>query len=138
MDEMFWAFFENTGIASVMVEENLIITLANRDFEKLSGYPREEMEWEKSLAEFLTPDGVEKIKEFYPGGITNFDNVLRNYECQVIGREGNRKDVRITAAMVPGTPKAVVSMLDITDGKRTEEMLRDLREKYQKLVENIH
>jgi PAS domain S-box-containing protein len=138
MDEMFWTFFENTGMASMMVEENLIITLANREFEKLSGYPREEVEWEKSLAEFLTPEGVEKIKEFYPGGITNLDNVLRNYECQFIGREGNRKDVRITAAMVPGAQKAVVSMLDITDGKKTEETLRDLREKYQNLVENIH
>ena len=138
MDEMFWTFFENTGMASMMVEENLIITLANREFERLSGYPREEVEWEKSLAEFLTPEGVEKIKEFYPGGITNLDNVLRNYECQFIGREGNRKDVRITAAMVPGAQKAVVSVLDITDGKRTEETLRDLREKYQNLAENIH
>jgi PAS domain-containing protein len=40
--------------------------------------------------------------------------------------------------MVPGAQKAVVSMLDITDGKKTEETLRDLREKYQNLVENIH
>lgn len=138
MDEMFWTFFENTGIASVIVEENLIITLANREFEKLSGYPREEIEWEKSLAEFLTPDAVEKIKEFYPGGVTNLDHVLSNYECEFIGHEGNRKEVRITAAMVPGAQKAVVSLLDITKGKQTEEALRDLREKYQNLVENIH
>ena len=138
MDEMFWAFFENTGTASVMVEENLIITLANRDFENLSGYPREEMEWERSLAEFLTPDGVEKIKEFYPGGITNSDNVLSNSECQFIDREGNRKDVRIRAAMVPGAQKAVVSLLDITAGRQTEEALRDLQGKFQTLVESIH
>jgi len=137
MDEMFWAFFENTGTAAVTIEENLIVTLANREFERLAGYPREEVEWERSLSEFLTPEGVGKIKEFYSAGITNSDNILRGCECQFIDRGGQRKDLRITAAMVPGAQKAVVSLVDITEGKRSEEALRELKEKFQGLVESL-
>jgi PAS domain S-box-containing protein len=138
MDEMFWTCFENTGTASVMIEENLIIILANREFEKLSGYPREEVEWEKSLTEFLTPDVVENIRKFYLSGIANLDNVLSDYECQFVGRGGSMKELRITAAMVPGAQKAVVSLLDITAANRTVEALQNLQEKYQTLAKNIN
>ena len=135
--DMCWTFFENAEIASVVVEENLIISSANREFEKLSGYPRVEVEWEKSLSEFLTPDVFEKIKELCFAGITTLDNVLSDYECQFMGHGGNRKDVRITAARVPGAQKGMVSLLDITDRKRVEEALYDLKEKNEALVENI-
>ena len=136
MDEMFWTFFENTGTASVVIEESLTIILANREFEKLSGYHKEEVEWEKSLTEFLTPDGVEKIKEFCLTGRPDLDIALRDYECQFNGHEGTTTNIRITAAKVPGVRKAVISLLDITARKRTEESLGALQEKYQTLVEN--
>ena len=135
-DEMFWTFFENTGTASVVIEESLTIILANREFEKLSGYPKEEVEWEKSLTEFLTPDGVEKIKEFCLTGRGDLDIALRDYECQFNGHEGTTTNIGITAAKVPGVRKAVISLLDITARKRTEESLGALQEKYQTLVEN--
>lgn len=133
-DEVFWALFENTGTASVVIEENLIILLANRGFEKLSGYRKEKVEEEKSLTEFLTSDAAKKIKEFYLTGRTNPDTVLKDYECQFVGHEGKRKDIRITAAMVPGSPKAVVSLLDIADRRKVEEKLRDSIESLRGLV----
>ncbi len=136
MDEMFWTFFENTGTASVVIEESLTIILANREFEKLSGYHKEEVEWEKGLAEFLTPDGVEKIKEFCLTGKPDLEIALRDYECQFNGHEGTTTNIRITGAKVPGVRKAVISLLDITARKRTEESLGALQEKYQTLVEN--
>ena len=135
-DEMFWTFFENTGTASVVIEENLTIILANREFEKLSGHHKEEVEWEKNLAEFLAPDGVEKIKELYLTRGADLDFALRNYECQFNDREGNAKNIRVVAAKVAGVLKAVVSLLDITERRRTDESLVDLQEKYQNLAEN--
>lgn len=138
IDEMFWVLFENTGTASVMIGENLIISLANKEFEKLSGFTKEELEGEKNLTQFLAPNGLEKIRAFYLSGSENLVAVLKDYECQFAGRGRNWVDIRITAAMVPGTQKAVVSLLDITDCKQAEESLRELRGQYQQLLENIH
>jgi PAS domain S-box-containing protein len=137
-DAIFWTFFENTGTASVMVEENMIIFLANREFEKLSGFSKVEMEGKKSLSEFLTPDDIENIKGFNLTGRTSLDTVLSDYECPFNGREGNRRHIRITAVTVPGGKKAVVSLLDITDLKGAQESLRILQAKNQALGENTH
>ncbi len=137
-NEMFWTFFENTGNASVMIEENLAITLANREFEKLSGYSKVEVEGKKSLTEFLTPEDIENIKGFNLSGKTNLDTVLRDYECKFNGHGANLRDIRITAVTVQGAKKAMVSLLDITERKRTEESMRTLQEKYQVLGENTN
>jgi PAS domain S-box-containing protein len=136
MEERFRAFFENTGPASVMIEENLNIILANREFEKLSGYPREEVEQGKSLAEFLNPDEIGKIKEFCHSGGRRPGIVLREDGCQFNSHWGNVTDIRITAAIVPGSQKALVSLLDISDRRRAEESLQEWQKKFQTMVEN--
>ena len=48
-EEMYRTIFETTGSAAIIVEEDTTIFLANTEFEKLSGYSREEIEgnWKK-------------------------------------------------------------------------------------------
>jgi PAS domain S-box-containing protein len=43
-EEKYRTIFENTGTATVLVEENTIISLANAEFERLSGYTKDEIE----------------------------------------------------------------------------------------------
>ncbi|MBM4241971.1 MAG: PAS domain S-box protein, partial [Euryarchaeota archaeon] len=47
------SIFENTGTATVIVEEDTTISLVNTEFEKLSGYSKEEIEGKKSWTEFV-------------------------------------------------------------------------------------
>jgi PAS domain S-box-containing protein len=136
-DEVFWTLFENTGAATVVIDENLIILLANRAFEKLSGVRKEKVEEEKNLEEFLTPGAAEKIKEFTLAGRINPNGVLRDYECQFEGSGEKRKDIRLTVAMVPRSAKAVISLLDITDGKKVEERLRELLGSLQDMLAGL-
>ena len=135
---MFRTLLENTGTATVLIEEDMIISLANREFEKLSAYSKEEVEGKKSLSEFVAQDELERIKESSLAGKTSLDTVPKYYEGPFVGQQGNIREIRITAAMVPGAQKAVVSLLDITDRRRTEGGLRALEEKYQALVENAN
>lgn len=130
-DAMFWAFFENTGTASVMIGEDLVIFLANREFEKLSGYSKVELEGKKNLTEFLPAEAIENIKGVNLAGRASLDTVLRDYECQFNGQGKNRMDIRITAITVPRAKKAMLSLLDITELKQAQESLRTLQEKYQ-------
>ncbi len=138
MERMYRTLLENTGTATVMIGEDAIISLANREFEKLSGYSREEVEGRKSLSEFIGQDDFEIIKEFYLAERTNLDTGPRDFEGRFLGQRGDIRDVRIIAGGVPGAKKAAVSLLDITDRKRAEKSLQTLQEKYQALVENAH
>lgn len=135
LEGMYSVFLEYTGTAIVVIEEDMVISWANREFAKLSGYPKEAVEGKKSLKEFVAPADLEKIQSALTGR-TNLEFVPREDEGQFIGQGGNIKDIRIIAAPVPGVKKAVVSLSDITDRKRTEESLRTLQEQYQALVEN--
>jgi len=47
------AIFEHTGAATVIIEEDTTISLANAEFERLSGYPREEIQGKRSWTEFV-------------------------------------------------------------------------------------
>jgi PAS domain S-box-containing protein len=129
---------ENTGTAMVLIEEDMAISMANREFEKSSGYSREEVEGKKSLTEFVTHADLEKIKEACLASETSLDAHPRHFEGRLVDKQGNIRDIRITAARVYATQKAVVSLLDITERKHIEESLRMLGEQYEALVENAN
>ena len=133
-EERYRTLWENTGTAVAVIGEDMIISSANREFEKLSGYSRAEVEGKRSLREFIIPDDREEIGMAYFTG--NADTVPRCHEARFMGQQGNIRDIRVTVAMLPGVKKGVVSLMDVTDYKRTEESLRDLQERHEALIEN--
>ena len=135
---MYRTLLENTGTAMLLIEEDMTISMANQEFEKFSGYSREEIEREKSLTEFVTHADLERIREFCLASGTIPDAPPGPFEGRLVNKQGNIRDVRITATGISGTQKAVVSFLDITEGKQIEQSLRLLREQYQALVKNAN
>jgi len=121
--------FETTGTATVILEEDMTISLANSEFEKLSGYSREELEGKKSWIEFVAKDDLERMKEYHRVRRIDPNAAPRNYEFHFIDREGNVRDIFLAAAMIPGTKKSVASLLDITERKRAEAERRELEQR---------
>ncbi|MEN4006391.1 MAG: PAS domain S-box protein [Methanobacterium sp.] len=129
--------FENTGTAMVIIEEDEKISLVNTEFEKLSGYSKEELEGKKSLTEFVVKDDLKKTKEYRPLRRVNSKAASRNYEVQFVDRKGNVRDIFMIVAMISGTRKSLASLLDITEEKRAEnqiktsflEIIEDLKKK---------
>lgn len=112
--------FENTGTSIAIIEEDTTISLVNTEFEKISGFFKEEIEGRKSWTAF--------VKDYLEGmtGKIELNIAPKNYESQLVDRHGNIKDVIVTVAKLPGTKKKVVSLLDITERKRMEKQLQYL------------
>jgi len=120
------AVFENTGTATVIVEKDMIISLANKMFENLTGFSKKEIEGKKYWTEFVAKEDLEKMKEYHEKRRKKSDSVPKNYEFKFVDRHGKIKNIFITIDMIPGTDKSVASLLDITERKEMEEEYKKL------------
>lgn len=130
--------FETTGTATVLIEEDTTISLANSGFEKLSGYSRKEIEGKKSWTEFVLREDRAKMKEQHHLRRDNPKSALNNYEFRFIDKKGDIKDIFLTVGMIPNTKMSVASLMDITDKKRSRIALRESEQKFRSIVEQSY
>lgn len=123
-ENMYRVIFENTGTASIIVEEDTTILLANTEFERLTGCSRSELEGKKSWTALIDKDHIEKMLEYHQLRRIDPGSVPGSYESVTADRDGNKKNVIITVAVIPGTGRSIASVLDVTNLKRLEEQLQ--------------
>jgi len=116
--------FEKSGAASIIIEPDMTIAMANVEFVKLSGYSRAELEGAMKWTEFIAADDLEKMVAYHHGRRAQDPAVPDEYECRVINRSGRLRDIYIKVAMLPDGRRSIASFMDITELKKTQ---RDLQ-----------
>jgi PAS domain S-box-containing protein len=130
--------FEKMTSSVILMEKDKVISLANAEFEKLSGYSKEEVEGKKCLMDFISPTDSKRIAEFYEGRGATPKAVLRDARCQLLGKNGDLREVSLNLSMIPDTHRSVASLMDMTETIRNEERVEELQELYDSIFQNIH
>ena len=125
------AFFETTGATMLIVEDDMTISLANKRFEGLTGYRREEVEGNRKWTEFVEKEDLEKMIVRHKVRRTNSDDVEKSYEFRLRHRDGSVKHILLTVGLIPGTKQSVASLIDITEQRNADEERRRLEERLQ-------
>jgi len=112
--------FETTGAATIIVREDLLIILANTEFEKISGYARHEIQGKMALTNFVHAQDEKCILEYCRQRFVDPATVPSKCEFQFQNRAGRVLDVLATVNEIPGTRETVYSLLDITERKRSK------------------
>ncbi len=136
-EKRYRTIFETTGTATVIVEDDTTISLVNTEFEKMSGYSREEIEGKKSWKDFVYEADIAWMMQQHQKRRREDPSALRNYEFRFVNRDGSMKYVLSTNSMVSETGQSVASLLDLTERKQTEMLTksqRDLAAKLNKLT----
>jgi len=134
-EELYRAIFENTGTATVVLEKDKTISLVNTEYEKLSGYRREEIEGKKRWTEFVAQEDLEGLLSRRSRCERDGSPDRRRDEFRFVDRYGVIKYVVLCFDSIPGTNKTIASLLDITELKRVEETLRESQREQADIIE---
>jgi PAS domain S-box-containing protein len=137
-EQYYKTIFENSGAATVVIEEDNIISLVNSEFEKLYGYKKEDIEGKTNWMGLVSKEHIPKMIEFHEKRMIDPESVPRNYEFNLIDSTGNIRNIYTTVAIIPGTTKTLVSLQDITSHNKTENELKNSINDKDMLLREIH
>lgn len=137
-EERYRSVFENTGTATVILEEDMTISTANAQFEKLSGCSKEDIEGKMRWTEFVAKEDLDRMKGYHTKRRENAGNAPAEYEFRFIDTHGEAKDIFLRAGMIPGTMKGISSLLDISSRKQAVGALKKSEARYRELVQNAN
>ncbi len=116
--------FENTGAATIIIERDQKISLANWRFLTLSGYGRSEVQHRALWTQFIDEKSYRKMIADENTGIAGIPaGHGRDFECQFLDKRANRRSILISFARIPETDSSVASITDITDLKDAEQRI---------------
>ncbi len=120
--------FETTGAATIIVEGDGTISLANTEFANLSGYSKQEIEWQKAFLDFVEEKDRDRLLHLHRQRRDHAPQPPRNHEFTFLDRFGLRRIMTMTVGVIPGTLQSVASLLDITDRFEAQEQLKVAKE----------
>jgi PAS domain S-box-containing protein len=126
--------FESTGTATILIEDNMMISIANKEFYRLSGYsPEEEIEWPNLIHE----EDRSLMMNYHRRRRGDPSSVPRSYEFRYVRRDGEVRTAFVNTAMIPGTRRSIASLVDITELKKTEADLKKHRQQLEVKTQNL-
>lgn len=135
--EIYETIFETTGTATMINEEDTSIFLVNKQFENLSGYPKEEIQGKMKWLEFFSKEDLDKMIEYHYVRRVNPNAVPGSYEARFVDRKGVVKDVIVNVAVIPGTKKSVSSISDISAIRETEREKEILQKRLEESLTHV-
>ncbi len=134
-EQKYRTIFENSGTALIFVEEDMTISMCNKEFENLTGFSIEEIEGRKKWTDFaINSDDMSRMKENFRLRTIAPEMVDKTYDFQVTDRAGVKKNIMSSVSILPGTKIHLAALLDITQRKQAEEALKEVRDNLEIMV----
>jgi len=131
------AIFENTGAATCIIEKDFTVSFVNSEFERITGYSKEEFVGKLKLNTLIHEEDLPRLKEYHRRRRIDPAAAPRHYDFRMVDREGRARDLFATIDLIPGTVKSVASVLDITDRKKMERSLMESEKELQARSRNL-
>lgn len=126
--EIYRNIFENTGTATLIIQEDDSISMVNTEFEKFSGYPKKEI-LGKSWRKLILEDDLERLIKYRKARLTDPNSAPSQYEFRYKKRDGEIGDAYMTISKLLGTNQYIASVLDITSRKKVEKEINNLNKR---------
>lgn len=119
-ENIYRTLFENTGSATILIEEDKTISLANDKFAETVKYSRSEIEWTMKWTDFIYSEDLEMMIEQHTLRRLDQDKAKNNYEFRLVNKDNEILNCIIYVSIIQGTKKSIASIINITDMKKAE------------------
>ncbi|MCP3942557.1 MAG: PAS domain S-box protein [Desulfobacteraceae bacterium] len=131
--------FENTGTATLLIEEDMTISTVNSELERISGIDKSQMEKKMKFHDLVAESDRERVMINHILRRQNPDLAPRHYPCRVKLANGDLKECILTVALIQGTRQSVASLTDISKQKQLErEIARISEEERRQMGQVLH
>ena len=127
-------FFHHSGSPSITVDNDFTISLVNSKFEALTGFGREEIEGRMKWIDFIRAEDREMVLRYHSARRGEGGDAPAEYECRIVNRMGQTRHLFIKVGLLPAPGRTIVSIIDITALKKTEQDLRNRETLYSAIL----
>ncbi len=130
--------FESTGTATLIVEADHTILLANHECFSLTGYSQEELIGQK-WTQYVEAGSLQEMVKNHDLRRKQPSLAPKKYEVKLVNKKGETRFVILDIGMVPGTVQSIVSIIDITERLMAERAIKskvEELERFNKLMLN--
>lgn len=119
------SIFENTGTATIIIDRNLNVTMANSEFVYLSGYRKDEIEGSPVWLDLIKEKDTRRVLQEKCWNMSRSDShyPAESFESHLISKTGLNKDILINLACIDDSDKLVASMADISELKAAQKQI---------------
>ncbi len=121
--KMYKSFFENAPYPLTVVEENGMISYANKEFAKLVGFKMHEILGEH-FTKFVAPEDRKRLEEYHARRIKGM-RVPSEYEYRAITKDGKIKYIRIKVIKLDEN-RTISCKIDLTKEKEIESLFKKI------------
>ncbi|MCW3134606.1 MAG: PAS domain S-box protein [Methanophagales archaeon] len=129
-EERYRVIFEHALTALCVIEDGEVVSVANKEFETLSGYSREEIKGKKWI-DFIADQDRDRVQNYCVE--RRKGEAPACCEFKFVSSNGEIKHVNAWIEPIPGADSCIASLLDVTELKRKEDELRETCEKLAEL-----
>jgi PAS domain S-box-containing protein len=129
------AIFEATGSATLLVEEDGTILLANHESVNVTGFSRDELIGTKWM-QYVAPESLRMMLAYHEERRGQESTAPSRYETRLINKSGEVRDALLFVGMIPETRQSVVSILDITERQQALAAIRKSEALFKNLFKN--
>ena len=125
-EERYRNVFENTGTATILIEPDRTISMANARALQLIGLEQGKIVGCRKLTDFVAPAHRDRIIIYHDLRMRGDPNVPQQFEFQIIDAQGRIRDVLANVQWIPENHQTIASMLDITESNKLLQERRRL------------